>query len=138
MHHRSMQRRGFLVLLPAAAVAVENSAARFRGQLESAPRLALKQSDGKRIYLRGDEDTVGVLKDARLAGADFEVVGRLEGDTVTIEPIHTAALFAYKEGKRLRVTYWCDVCAIRTYTPGICWCCRDETALDLRDPDKVD
>ena len=133
-----MQRRGFLILLPAAALAVDNPAARFRGQLEPTPKPALKQPDGKRLYLRGDDDTAGVLKDARLAGADFEVVGRLDGETVTIEPIHTAALFAYKDGKRLRVTYWCDVCAIRTYTPGICWCCREETELDLRDPAKVD
>jgi hypothetical protein len=101
------------------------------------PAPALEQSDGKRLSLRGDPDTTGVLKDVRLAGADFEVIGQLEGDTVTIQPIHTAALFAYKDGKRLRVTYWCDVCAIRTYTPGLCWCCRQETELDLRDPDRV-
>jgi hypothetical protein len=36
------------------------------------------------------------------------------------------------------VTYWCAVCAIRTFTPGICWCCREETELDLLEPDKVD
>ena len=70
--------------------------------------------------------------------SDFEIVGAVQGDTVTIRPIHTPSLFVYKDGKRLRVTYWCDVCAIRTYTPGICWCCREETELDLRDPDKVD
>ena len=34
------------------------------------------------------------------------------------------------------VTYWCEVCAIRSYTPGLCVCCRDETTLDLRDPDQ--
>jgi hypothetical protein len=132
-----MQRRGFLVLLPAAALAVDNAAARFRGKLIQSPSPVLEQSDGKRLNLRGDDDTAGVLRDARLAGADFEVVGRLEGDTVIIQPIHIASLFAYKDGKRLRVTYWCDVCAIRTYTPGICWCCREETELDLRDPDTV-
>lgn len=138
-HHRCMQRRGFLVLLPAAVLAANTApGARFRGKLTPNPKPALNQGSGKLIYLQGDADTIGVLKDARLAGADFEVVGQLEGDTVTINPIHTAALFAYKDGKRLRVTYWCDVCAIRTYTPGLCWCCREETVLDLRDPDTVD
>jgi hypothetical protein len=34
------------------------------------------------------------------------------------------------------ITYWCDVCSIRTYTPGKCWCCQQETTLDLRDPDQ--
>ena len=132
-----MHRRGFLILLPAAALAVDNPAARFRGKLVQGAKPALEQSDGKRLNLACDYYTLGVLKDTRLASADFEVVGRLEGDTVTIQPIHTAALFAYKDGKRLRVTYWCDVCAIRTYTPGLCWCCREETELDLRDPDTV-
>lgn len=133
-----MQRRRFLVLLPVAAIAADTSGTRFRGKLLVGPKPALEQSDGKRVYLRGDDDTAGVLKDARLANADFEVVGQLEGETVAINPIHTSALFAYKDGKRLRVTYWCDICAIRTYTPGICWCCREETVLDLRDPDTVE
>jgi len=95
-------------------------------------------ADGRLLLLSGDDDTLGVLNDQRLAGSDFEVIGGATGDAVAIEPIYTAALFAYKDGKRLRVTYWCDVCAIRTYTPGLCWCCREETVLDLRDPDTVD
>lgn len=132
-----MQRRGFLLLLPAAVFASDSPSGKpFRGRLTSTPKPALEQG-GKLIYLQGDDDTMGVLRDGRLKGADFEVVGQLENDTVSINPIHTAALFAYKDGKRLRVTYWCDVCAIRTYTPGLCWCCREDTELDLRDPDTV-
>ena len=112
-----------------------------RGKLTKATtgEPALQTSDGKLVLLGGDPDTVGVLKDARLANTDFEVVGQYTpGGRFTINPIHKRALFAYKGGRRLMVTYWCDVCAIRTYTPGICWCCREETALDLIEPDKVD
>ena len=112
-----------------------------RGKLTKAPtgEPALQASDGKLILLSGDPDTVGVLKDERLSNADFEVVGQTTpAGRFDINPIHKRALFSYKDGKRLMVTYWCDVCAIRTYTPGICWCCRQETALDLIEPDKVD
>lgn len=112
-----------------------------RGKLIKAPtgEPALQASDGKLILLSGDPDTVGVLKDERLANTDFEVVGQTTpAGRFDINPIHKRALFSYKDGKRLMVTYWCDVCAIRTYTPGICWCCRQETALDLIEPDKVD
>jgi hypothetical protein len=134
-----MQRRGFLVLLPAAAFGVDSPGGeRFRGKLRQGSKPALDQGGGKMLYLSGDDDTIGVLNDKRLAGSDFEVIGQMQGDTVAINPIHTAAVFVYKEGKRLRVTYWCDVCAIRTYTPGLCWCCREDTELDLRDPDTVD
>jgi hypothetical protein len=99
----------------------------------------LQGSNGQLTLLSGDEDTVGVLKDARLIGSDFEVAGQsTEPGKFQINPIHTRALFTYKKGHRWMVTYWCEVCAIRTYTPGICWCCREDTALDLIEPDKVE
>jgi hypothetical protein len=134
-------RRQFLLFVPAVGLlkAAGSEAKAFRGKLskDAAGKAVLEQADGHKLFLSGDDDTVGVLKDKRLAGADFEVLGVLAGDTVTIQPIHEAALFAWRDGKRLRVTYWCDICAIRTYTPGLCWCCREETDLDLRQPDTV-
>lgn len=108
----------------------------FRGKLVTGQRLQL--ADGSSLTLTGDDDTVPVLKDKRLIGSEFEVIGTRKGNTVTIRPIHLPSLFVHREGKRLRVTYWCDVCAIRTYTPGLCWCCREETELDPRDPDTVE
>lgn len=135
-----MERRGVLLLLPALPVLLRAEDSIVRGKLSASssgdPGLGLE--GGKFVVLTGDPDTLGVLKDARLANTDFEVVGRYaEGGKFQINPIHMRALFTYKAGKRLMVTYWCDVCAIRTYTPGICWCCREETALDLIEPDKV-
>lgn len=110
-----------------------------RGRLEQreghAPRLMTASGA---IALSGDESTAGVLSDPRLANADFEVSGRLAGQRMDIDPIHTRSLFAYQDGKRLMVTYWCDICYIRTYTPGVCWCCQDWTRLDLKDPDTPD
>lgn len=103
----------------------------------------LKQADGKpptldtgerQIPLDGDADTKGVLNDKRLAGARLELKGKsLAAGTFLVEPIHTRALYVHKDGKRLFVTYWCGVCSIRTYTPGKCWCCQDDTELDLRE-----
>ena len=129
------------MLFPVSAALLRAAENVLRGKLTKAPtgEPALQESDGKLILLSGDPDTLGVLKDNRLANADFEVVGRTSpAGRFDINPIYERALFAYKDGKRLMVTYWCDVCAIRTYTPGICWCCRQETALDLVEPDKVD
>lgn len=98
---------------------------------------AIETADHKLVSLDGDESTKGVLNDKRLAGADLEVKGRFPSpDLFAVDPIHTKAMFVYKNGKRSLITYWCDVCSIRTYTPGVCWCCQQDTALDLRDPDK--
>ena len=57
-------------------------------------------------------------------------------DQFVVDPIHTRAMFVHKDGHVKVITYWCDVCSIRTYTPGPCWCCQKETLLDLRDPDQ--
>ncbi len=96
---------------------------------------AIETSDHKFIPLDGDEPTQGVLKDKRLAGSDLEVKGHYNVDgRFAIDPMHTKAMLVYKDGKPHRITYWCDLCAIRTYTPGVCVCCQQETQVDLRDP----
>jgi hypothetical protein len=137
-----VERRHFLsgLLLVPALCRAADSAQTLRGKLEKSPdsKPVLRAADGKIVQLTGDDDTMGVLNDARLAGADFEVVGSSPASgPFAINPIHTRAMFVHKDGKRFVVTYWCDVCAIRTYTPGICWCCREETALDLKEAGTV-
>src|SRR5262245_32427934 len=98
---------------------------------------ALELSDHKLVSLDGDEPTRGVLKDKRLAGADLEAIGHFTTpDQFLVDPIHTKALHVYHGEKRHTISYWCDVCSIRTYTPGPCWCCQQETALDLQEETK--
>ncbi len=94
----------------------------------------LVAAGSKTVFVEGDEPTNGVLKDHRLAGADLEVIGQVAApDRFLIDPIHTRSMFVHNNGKRLFITYWCEVCAIRTYTPGLCMCCQQETQLDLRE-----
>ncbi len=136
-----MTRRQFAVSSLASATVLRAQPRSVRGRLtqtESKPS-SLTLSDGKSVALEGDGQTTGVLGDPRLAGADFEVLGSfLPSGVFRIDPIHKRAVFVHKDGKRLYVTYWCAVCAIRTYTPGQCWCCQDDTALDLREKLDVD
>ncbi|HEY6393439.1 MAG TPA: hypothetical protein VIX89_19305 [Bryobacteraceae bacterium] len=100
-------------------------------------RPALETGDRKPVYLEGDEATVGVLNDKRIWGTDFEAVGHFNSPGhFEIDPIHTHAMFVHKDGKRLAISYWCEVCYIRTYTPGTCVCCQKYTDLELKDPDE--
>jgi hypothetical protein len=70
-------------------------------------------------------------------GTDFEAIGHFNSpDHFEIDPIHTRSMFVHKDGQRLMITYWCDVCYIRTYTPGTCVCCQKYTDLDLRESDE--
>lgn len=110
-----------------------------RGHLEvTAKGPALKTTQGL-VLLEGDEPTLAVLRDSRLTGADFEIRGRRVSPALfRVDPIHTKALFVHRNGRKLLVSYWCDVCYIRTYSPGKCWCCQEETKLDLIDPAAID
>ena len=97
---------------------------------------ALEIADNKLVYLEGDQGTMAVLNDKRLWNSDFEAVGHFTTpDHFEVDGIHTRAMFVHKDGKRLMITYYCDVCYIRTYTPGVCVCCQKYTDLDLLEPD---
>ena len=107
--------------------------ASLRGKLRAGSSPKLDAAD-RSVTLTGDEPTMGVFADENLNGTDFEVLGQSQADgTFKVDPMHTRSLFVHKDGKRLIVTYWCDVCYIRTYTPGKCWCCQKDTELDLRE-----
>ncbi|MFN7936363.1 MAG: hypothetical protein U0R19_23750 [Bryobacteraceae bacterium] len=94
----------------------------------------LRTSDGQIVKLTGDAPTIGVLNDKRVQGMELEITGEPSPNgAIRILPIHKQGMFVLKKDKKLFVTYWCDVCSIRTYTPGVCLCCQDETQLDLRE-----
>lgn len=137
-----MTRRSFVLALaplPLCAAASKTPTL-VRGTLaiDSSGQAVLRTSKGT-VKLDGDEATQLVLHDARLAGADYEAAGQLEeSGTLRIDPIHTRSMFVYRDGKRLAVSYWCDICYIRTWSPGKCWCCQEDTRLDPVDPATLD
>jgi hypothetical protein len=144
-----MRRRQFSVMVLMAgfpalfrrglAATTQTPGESLRGKLiqhQDAP-CALQSDGGKTITLAGDEDTQKVLHDPRLAGVTLEAIGHFTTpDQFAVEPIYEKNMFVLKNGKRLRITYWCDVCSIRTYAPGVCVCCQKWTDLDLRDPNQ--
>lgn len=104
-------------------------------QLEGILRVpAVLETGAGAVKLEGDKPTTEVLADKRLEGMRLRLEGeRLGADVFRVGPIHTRALRVVRGAKLLFVTYWCDVCSIRTYAPGVCMCCQDDTALDLRE-----
>ena len=140
-----MRRRHFSTLLfagllhRALAATSEPSGESITGALtqhDKAPA-TLRTSDGRAITLSGDEETEKVLHDPRLANMQLEALGRFTTpEQFTIEPRFEKNMFIHKDGKRLLITYWCDVCSIRTYSPGVCVCCQKWTDLDLQDPNQ--
>jgi len=132
-----MTRRAWLATLAAlAARAGEGKKVAITGKLSQDPsgKPVLEIGGGKAAVVEGDDATNAVLRDARLAVREMELIGEFRGDSVfAVGPIHTQSMFVLRDGKRFTISYWCDLCAIRTYTPGRCMCCQQETELDLRE-----
>ena len=130
-----------LMLSAVSALAVDSHATEtLRGKLvlDDGKPPALETAQHKLVTLDGDEPTRKVLGDLRLNGFDVEAKGRFTApDRFLIDPIHTRAMLVRQGGKLRMITYWCDTCSIRSFTPGPCVCCQRETTLDLHDPDEL-
>src|SRR5258708_2071182 len=101
-----------------------------RGKLsvrEGAPA-TVETPDHKLVTLDGDALTRKVLGDERLSGFEIEARGHFTAPgRFAIAPSHTHSLLVRQKGRLKLVSYWCDVCSIRAYTPGPCVCCQRET-----------
>ena len=98
---------------------------------------AIETAGHKMVTVEGDEAALKVLNDQRLNGFELEAAGHFTApDHFVLDPNHARTVLAHKNGKLQMITYWCDVCSIRSYEPGPCWCCQAETVLQLRDPDE--
>jgi hypothetical protein len=125
-----------MVALSGALLSAQGKA-RLRGKLMQGRKLQL--TSGEVLRLEGDAAIQLVLDDERLWGSDFEIEGTPKaGGAFAIDPIHLKPAFVFEKGERLGVSYWCDICYIRTYSPGKCWCCQEETRLDPKDPNTPD
>jgi hypothetical protein len=123
----------FLPLARARAAARPSVAGRLQPVVNG--NSSIQTTDGRQVRLDGDTSTKAVLRDPRVIREDFLALGEWRSkDLFQIDPIHLKAMFIRRGGKQLVITYWCEVCAIRTYAPGRCQCCQEDTAFDPRDP----
>ena len=98
-----------------------------RGHIRQVPGKpsVIELADHKTYIVSGDDFTKAQMTDPKLNGREIEIQGQL-GQPGQFEATH---LYTIKDGKRYKVTYWCDICSIRTHMPGRCMCCQGETEL---------
>jgi hypothetical protein len=87
--------------------------------------LTFVTTDGEKHKVVGDSMSNGQLRDPRLIDRDWELEGTVRPDG----QFEIMKLFTIKDGKRFRVTYYCDICHIVTHEPGDCMCCQAPTEL---------
>jgi hypothetical protein len=121
------------LLLPAALLSSENEVT-LRGRLDpqsvqacaSANQpLSFLATEGKKYEVAGDSVSNAQLRDPLLIERDWELVGSMRPDG----RFGIVKLFTIKDGKRFRVTYYCEICHIVTHEPGLCMCCQGPTEL---------
>jgi hypothetical protein len=124
--------RRTLLAIPFAALAGRAASESLRGRL--AERATL-DAGGRRVELAGEKETLAVLGDSRLIGSELELIGEFKAPgRFEIGPFYQSkSMFVHRGGKRYTISYWCEICSIRTYTPGICVCCQQETELSLQE-----
>jgi hypothetical protein len=72
-------------------------------------------------FLPGDAMTA-MFTDIRVRQRELQVTARVHSG-YRLEVIKVQSV---KEGKLYDICYYCDVCNIKSYAPGLCPCCRNE------------
>jgi hypothetical protein len=135
--------RGCLLLILSGALALcaaEPKTETIEGKLTVRPGAAavIETANHKTIELDGDSPTRKVLHDTRINGMEVHATGHFTAPgKFLVDPQHKRALVVHKDGANKMITYWCEVCGIRSYTPGPCVCCQADTELDLRPLDDI-
>ena len=87
--------------------------------------LGFVTTEGKKYQVVGDSMSNAQLRDPQLIDRDWELGGSMRPDGA----FGIGKLFTIKDGKRYRVTYYCEICHIVTHEPGPCMCCQAPTEL---------
>lgn len=118
-----------LASLPLAdAASAAPAAASIRGRIAPAAEdrpLQLVTAGGRAFDLIVDESLQRTMRDPQLAERTWEALGRETADG----RFEVDRAFTVKNGRRHRVTYYCEICHITTHEPGRCMCCQEETEL---------
>jgi hypothetical protein len=87
--------------------------------------LTFVTTEGQKYQVAGDSMSNAQLRDPRLIDREWE----FEGSVRPNGQFEIVKLFTVKDGKRFRVTYYCEICNIVTHEPGDCMCCQAPTEL---------
>jgi hypothetical protein len=98
------------------------------GRRECAPagnRYALQTADGTLHWFAPNDPLAPVFDDPRIRQQELVVKVRPRSDgTADLIKVYSA-----KHGKLYDVRYFCEICNVTSFVPGLCPCCRAEMEL---------
>src|SRR6185295_19901058 len=94
---------------------------------ETNPRFGFASKDGKLYRFPRTDSMITVFTDSRVRERELQITARLRESN----QLETIKVQSIKAGKLYDIYYFCDICSITAYTPGLCPCCRNE--LEFRE-----
>lgn len=99
----------------------------FLGCNEANHNFGFESKTGKLYKFLPTDPMTPIFTDSRVRQRELQISARLHsGDQLEIIKVQSV-----KEGKLYDVFYFCEVCNITAYVPGLCPCCRAE--LEFRE-----
>ena len=92
-----------------------------------ATRFAILDKEGALRPVSPSDPNAAIFTDIRVRQRELQVTAKLN-DKQLLEIIHVQSI---RDGKLYDIYYFCEICNIRTYAPGLCPCCRNE--LEFRE-----
>ena len=91
---------------------------------KAADPLRLETNSGE-MELAVKGDNMHALRDKALARRTWEIEGTRDSEG----RFEVVKMFTIVDGKRMKVTYYCEICHITSYRPGRCMCCQEDVEL---------
>jgi hypothetical protein len=89
---------------------------------EASHRFGFASKDGRLYKFSATDAMTGMFSDPRVRQRELQVTARLRaGDQLEVIKVQSI-----KEGKLYDIFYFCEVCNIKAYAPGLCPCCRND------------
>ena len=85
-------------------------------------RFVLRAASGQSYFLLPTDEKAGIFKETRVRIRPVEIDARiLPGNRIELIKVYSLL------GEKLHEVYYrCDICNIRAYAPGPCWCCQQD------------
>lgn len=88
-------------------------------------RFAIDGPDGKRYFFLPEDQKVQMFRDERVRDRLLEIKAWKRG----ADRIEIVKIYSVHEGKLFDIYFYCDLCKIRAFAGGPCWCCQQEFEL---------
>jgi hypothetical protein len=95
-------------------------------------RYALTDNNGKLHDFSSADASAAIFSDARVRQRELQVTAQ----TTAQEQLEIIRVQSLREGRLYDLYYFCELCNIRAYVPGLCPCCRN--VMEFRETPATD